>query len=215
MPALWEGMALVANVTGATPPVLLLSRSRAMLRRLTLLIEAAGFATRPFGSLPELLQSGLDGRCLVLQVSGRGDRDDAAEILRRITGRLPVILIADAADVCRGARALTSGMFDVFEMPFSPPDLLHSIEAAVGGAAAPDAGGLRAMEELTEREREVLQQLIQGDSAKVIGKRLGISPRTVEVHRARIMDKLAARNLADLVRIAMQELNAMSDHAAV
>jgi two-component system response regulator FixJ len=62
---------------------------------------------------------------------------------------------------------------------------------------------LRIFEELTERERQVLAQVIGGASNKVAGRRLGISPRTIEVHRAHIMEKLGARNAADLVRIAL------------
>jgi two-component system response regulator FixJ len=193
---------------------LVLSRDPDMLARLMQLIEAEGFDAEGYASPAELFQGVPDGRCLVLAASTPGD-EEAGEVLRRTDGRMPVILISDGADVCRGARVLTERMFDVFETRFSPPDLLRSVEAAVGGSVESEGPRWPALEELTKREREVLQQLIMGHSAKVIAKGLGISPRTVEVHRARIRDKLSARNLADLVRIAMQGLNAMQGHALV
>ena len=119
----------------------------------------------------------------------------------------PVFIVAGENDASSAVEALKSGSFDCLVKPFDA----RSIVARVGGAIAAfrnrseqaDAANFPGHHLLTPREREVLMQLAEGASNKGVGRRLGISPRTVEVHRARIMNKIGARNAADLVRIVL------------
>jgi len=119
----------------------------------------------------------------------------------------PIFIVAGENDASSAVEALKSGSFDCLVKPFDA----RSIVARVGGAIAAfrnrseqaDAANFPGHHLLTPREREVLMQLAEGASNKEVGRRLGISPRTVEVHRARIMNKIGARNAADLVRIVL------------
>jgi two-component system response regulator FixJ len=100
------------------------------------------------------------------------------------------------------------GAHDFIEKPFDPHALVTSIRAALAADAKPaatmDTAILRRLELLTPREREILEQLVIGRSNKMIARELTISPRTVEIHRARVMEKIEAENLSQLVRIALK-----------
>jgi two-component system response regulator FixJ len=99
------------------------------------------------------------------------------------------------------------GAHDFIEKPFDPHALLTSIHNALAAGARPAATAnpeiLGRIERLTPREREVLEQLVIGRSNKMIARELTISPRTVEIHRARVMEKIGAESLSQLVRIAL------------
>ena len=124
----------------------------------------------------------------------------------------PVVLVSRKADVRSAVEAMKCGAVDVFERPLQFDGLLACLRNAVRNAAMRPKP-LRPVrlrpfpgrELLTRREREVLGQVAAGASNKEAGRMLDISPRTVEVHRSRIMEKLGARNAADLVRIVLQE----------
>jgi two-component system response regulator FixJ len=192
--------------------VAVVSRSEPVRRSLQMLLESDDLAVETYASSSALIQDAeaLHPGCMIF------DRDalPTGLSLRELLSGAPrtkVILLLAQTDLSRGLRHLISEVFDVFEMPFSPSDLLHSVRAAVDSHGRAElVYGQTALDGLTEREREILQHLVQGRSAKLIGRTLGISPRTVEVHRARIMDKLSARNLVDLVRIAVQSADASS-----
>jgi two-component system, LuxR family, response regulator FixJ len=107
--------------------------------------------------------------------------------------------------------AIKLGAFDFIEKPFDEARLLASIRGAVGWSRsknedeAPDISDLRSrFESLTERQRQVMELAATGLSNKEIATRLGISPRTVEIHRAWMMERMGARNIAELVRMAMR-----------
>jgi FixJ family two-component response regulator len=108
------------------------------------------------------------------------------------------------------------GALDVLEKPFSSDAIIDRVRAAVKVWRESQGGEIDGLANfsgrhlLTCREREVLAQVAKGASNKEAGRRLGISPRTVEVHRARIMDKLGARNAADLMRIVLSDANVRS-----
>jgi FixJ family two-component response regulator len=122
----------------------------------------------------------------------------------------PIVVVSRKADVRLAVEAMKCGALDVFERPLALSDLLACLRKAVKVPTPPRPrpAKLQAFpgrELLTRREREVLAQVAQGASNKEAGRLLSISPRTVEVHRARIMEKLNARNAADLVRIVLSQ----------
>jgi two-component system response regulator FixJ len=134
---------------------------------------------------------------------------DGLGLLQALSTRGPlpaVIVITGHAEVPLAVQAMKLGAHNFIEKPFDPHALLTSIRDALARGAKPattDPAILRRIELLTPREREVLEQLVIGRSNKMIARELTISPRTVEIHRARVMEKLGAENLSQLVRIAL------------
>ena len=123
-------------------------------------------------------------------------------------------MISGAADIAMAVEAMKYGALDFLEKPFSSDAIVDRVRAAVKvwretrGSESDGLANFPGRHLLTCREREVLSQVARGASNKEAGRRLGISPRTVEVHRARIMDKLGAKNTADLIRIVFSEASA-------
>jgi FixJ family two-component response regulator len=141
------------------------------------------------------------------------DLADGMEALERVkslrTGT-PVFILAEAAEVDLAVAAMKAGANDVITKPIDSERLVRAVRDALRRDVHLGAlqGGRRPVEirgfnQLTPREREVLQLITNGQSNKEAGRELGISPRTVEVHRARVMEKLGARNTADLMRIVL------------
>jgi two-component system response regulator FixJ len=130
------------------------------------------------------------------------------EIIRREMD-LPVIIITGHGDVPLAVQAMKAGAVDFIEKPFDDDRIVTSIGHALEiGSRARNRSAESKMAKsllslLTPRERSVLDKLIKGRSNKVAAHELGISPRTIEIHRAHIMDKMKAMNLSDLVRIAL------------
>jgi FixJ family two-component response regulator len=119
-------------------------------------------------------------------------------------------MISGAGDIPMAVEAIKSGAFDFIEKPFDLDAVVARVRRAIDAWARRGSAGFQRREFpghhlLTPREREVLAEIAAGASNKEAGRRLGISPRTIEVHRARIMDKLRAKNAADLVRIVLTE----------
>ncbi len=175
-------------------------------------LSAAGFAARSFGSAQDFLDAapGLAPGCVVADVRMAGI--DGLELLKMLAERdmpFPVVVISGHADVPMAVRAMKTGAVDFVEKPFSGATILDSIARAQDRLArsreeteaAEEARARLAL--LTEREREVLEGLAAGLPNKTVAYDLGISPRTVEAHRARIMEKMQARNLSHLVRLAL------------
>lgn len=136
---------------------------------------------------------------------------DILKALNAETYRAPVFVVSGDRDIALAVQAIKSGAHDYVLKPFDPQDVVARVRKAVSGRARQLsesrsrglAGNFPGRALLTPRECEVLASVTGGASNKETGRRLGISPRTVEVHRARIMDKLGARNAADLVRITL------------
>ena len=122
----------------------------------------------------------------------------------------PVVIMTGHGDVGIAVRAMKAGALDFIEKPFDDTAILTSIAEAIEKHASRsvtkpvDAEIAARLERLTAREREVLDLLVSGDPNKVIAYRLQISPRTVEIHRARVMEKMQAKSLPQLVRMAME-----------
>jgi len=137
------------------------------------------------------------------------------DILKELHGEdyaAPIFMISGHGDISMAVTAIKNGALDFIEKPFRGSELVTRLEEAIGAYArrqAQFAGSNIATlhfpgrEPLTRREREVLEQFTAGASNKEAGRTLGISPRTIEDHRANIMKKLGAKNAADLVRIVM------------
>jgi two-component system response regulator FixJ len=178
-----------------------------------MLIESAGFAAASFETAFAALDRCRTQRpdCIVTDVRMPGmDGIEFQEKLAENGIDVPVIVITGHADVPLAVRAMKAGASDFVEKPFSDDSILASIGQAIekGHARAarrpPNADLRGRLESLTAREREVLDLLVVGDPNKVIAYRLDISPRTVEIHRARVMEKMRARSLPELVRMAME-----------
>ncbi len=134
---------------------------------------------------------------------------DGLEVLARIreeNASLKVIMMTGHADVPAAVRAMQEGAVDFIEKPFSQDALLASLERASSARqkAVGASRNVSTMDRLSPRERQVLQGIVAGKTNKLIARDLGISHRTVEAHRARLMMKSGADSVADLVRIALQ-----------
>lgn len=172
------------------------------------LLDASGYEVATFGSAAAF-REGFDpggAGCILLDVRMPGmDGLTLLETLGADGQRVPVVMMTAHADVPMAARAMRAGAADFIEKPFAQATLLDSVAAAMARAGPPPDATLRArFERLTPRETEVLRQMVEGLPNKLIAHALGLSPRTVEIHRGRVMQKTGARSLAQLVRMAIR-----------
>ncbi|MFJ5488501.1 response regulator transcription factor [Hansschlegelia beijingensis] len=176
--------------------------------------DADGFRAECFSDGELFLARDSEGppACVLLDVLMPGM--SGLDVLRELNARgstSPVIMISGSADIPTAVDAIRHGALDFIEKPFDPLEVLQRVRNALAASEARAdatlrsgrAGEIAGADALTPREREVLVLIAGGQSNKEAGRRLGISPRTIEVHRARIMEKLGAKNAADLVRIVM------------
>lgn len=171
-----------------------------------------GVVVRTYTSGQDFLKDYDPGQpgCVVLDVR-LGDMDglDLHEQMKAGKVALPVIFISGYADVPMAVRALKAGAVDFLEKPIEPQALLNSIRQALDRDASNRSRQaqlgkfVECLQLLTWREREVLDLLVAGKSSKMIASRLGISVKTVEVHRSKIMAKTKAENVAELVRLVL------------
>lgn len=176
---------------------------------ISFLLETVGIECRCFESADAFL-AGHDGAatsCLVLDIRMPGMSGlELQDELRRRDWSTPIIFITGHGEIAMAVRAMRNGAFDFIQKPFKDQELLDSINAALVIARSQrqstrDVGELReAFDTLSPREREVMSLVTDGKPNKVIAFDLGVSQRTVEIHRARVMQKMGARNLAELVR---------------
>jgi two-component system response regulator FixJ len=182
--------------------------ARAALR---LLLETAAFTVRDYASAAEFLGDDVLGAACVISDLCMPGMDGLAlqrEVARR-RGDLPVVIVSGHGEVDLAVQAMKAGAVDFLEKPVEGGQLLASIRRAIvigehirtKNAEARTARHFLGL--LTPREKHVLDELVAGQSNKAAAQKLGISPRTVEVYRAQIMNKLKARGLSDLVRITI------------
>jgi two-component system, LuxR family, response regulator FixJ len=187
----------------------LIDDDEAVRRALAFLLGTAGLAVKVYESALLFLEKfdSADAGCIVTDVRMPGM--DGIQLLRRLNelkNKLPVIVLTGHADVPLAVEAMKFGAVDFIEKPFSDDVLLGVIQSALARSSqsAGDVSQIRArIATLTPREKEVLDGLLAGHPNKTIAFDLGLSPRTVEVHRANVMTKMGASSLSELVRMAL------------
>ncbi len=178
---------------------------------IALLLTSYGHRVKAYQNAIDFLRdldNGADA-CVVTDIRMPGQNGiDLLATLRETHPHLPVILITGHGDVPLAVRAMKLGASDFLEKPFHEDQLSDAVIRALGQPRAStldESMIARAkVSTLSQRERQTLEALIKGHPNKVIAHQLGISPRTVEIHRANLMTKLGATNLPEVVRIALQ-----------
>ncbi len=192
-------------------PVYIVDDDAAVRDSLRMLLESAGHEIRSYNSARSFLSDAdMDAGCLVVDIRmpGMSGLELQEELVRRNI-MLPVIVITGHGEVPLAVRAMAAGAVDFVEKPFDDQRMLDSVSRAlqIGHQKRDRAGAAQAARDLlallTPRERDVFDHLVKGCPNKIVGHELGISSRTVELHRAKVMSKLQARSLSDIVRIAL------------
>lgn len=196
----------------ATPSVFIVDDDDAVRDSLGLLLRSAGLQSQDYASAEAFLEdfnTDMVG-CLVLDIRMPGM--NGLELQAKLTQRkstLPIIFITAHGDIPMAVEAVRMGALDFVQKPFDDTEIVGKVSAAMEDGQRVHQ---KAMEQsvvrdhlatLTARERHVMDQVVQGKANKVIASDLGISQRTVEIHRARVMDKMKVNSLAQLVRAVL------------
>jgi two-component system, LuxR family, response regulator FixJ len=201
------------NSTNARPTIFVVDDDAAVRDALKLLLRSVGHAVETFGSAQEFLDAYGEDRagCLVLDIRMPGM--SGLELQQKLNEKhsiLPIIFITGHGDVPMAVEAMQAGAVDFIQKPFRDQDLIDRINQALekdssNRAALGERNDIRRrLETLTPREREVLDLVVHGKANKVIAGDLKLSQRTVEIHRARVMEKMQASSLAHLVRMVLE-----------
>lgn len=193
------------------PLVHLVDDDEAIRRSVGFSLKTSGFRVSAYDSGVELLKSAgsLDHGCILLDIRMPGM--DGLEVQRKLQEKgvaLPVVIMTGHGDVTLAVQAMKAGAVDFIEKPFEKAVLLSAVEEAFRRLDRAEATADRSrdaatrLQALTPRERDVLEGLAKGLPNKTIAYDLGISPRTVEIHRANLMSKLGVRSLSEALRIA-------------
>jgi len=189
----------------------LVDDDEAVRRSIGFMLKTSGFHVRAYESGLQLLKAGseLESGTILLDIRMPGmDGLEVQQALKERGVPLPVIIMTGHGDVSLAVQAMKAGAVDFIEKPFEKAVLLSAIEQAVGRLKRSAASRERAdeaavrLQALTPRERDVLDGLARGLPNKTIAYDLGISPRTVEIHRANLMTKLDVRSLSEALRLA-------------
>ena len=196
----------------SSPTVYVVDDDDGMRRALDTLLSTVGYKTAVFSRPSEFLATFKPDSpgCLVLDIrmpdmSGL----ELQQHLNRIGSMLPVIFITGHGDVPMAVQAMKEGAFEFIQKPFRDQDLLDRINHALKqdvenrNTVARRAEVLHRLESLTPRERQVMDLVVDGAANKVIAIDLDLSERTVEIHRAKVMEKMGARSVAHLVKLQL------------
>jgi two-component system, LuxR family, response regulator FixJ len=195
-----------------SPVVFIVDDDEAVRNSLRLLLKSVGLAASALPSAQEFLDMYKPAQpgCLVLDVRmPRMSGLELQELLNREGAVIPVIFITGHGDIPMAVEAMQAGAFDFLQKPFRDQQLIDCIQRALEKDRASrtelnERSRIRErLESLTPREREVLALVANGKANKVMAADLGVSQRTVEIHRARVMEKMGASSLAQLVRMVM------------
>jgi len=193
------------------PLVHLVDDDEAIRRSASFMLRTSGFVVKTYASGQELLAVGkqLEAGCILLDVRMPGmDGLEVQQALLEQGTRLPVVVMTGHGDVSVAVQAMKAGAVDFLEKPFEKAQLLSALQEGMerlsqaGGRVARADEASARLDVLTPREREVLAGLVRGHPNKTIAYDLGISPRTVEIHRANVMSKLGVASLSEALRIA-------------
>jgi two-component system response regulator FixJ len=180
-------------------------------RSVGFMLKTSGYRVQSYSSGAEILKEAksLETGCILLDIRMPGmDGLEVQQALRDHGVAMPVIIMTGHGDVPLSVRAMKAGAIDFIEKPFEKEVLITAIESGFAELRRADLGREKAkdagvrLQVLTPREREVLDGLAQGLPNKTIAYDLGISPRTVEIHRANLMTKLEVRSLSEALRLA-------------
>ena len=195
-----------------TPTVFIVDDDAAIRFAMQALMDSVNLNHEIFASADEFLEKMTDQRpgCLVLDIRmpGLGGLELQEELIKR-GNTLPIIFITGHGDVPMAVEAMQKGTVDFIQKPFRDQELLDRIREALATdeerreQQQHHAEVASRLDRLTNREREVFDLVVTGKPNKVIAYELGVSQRTVEIHRARVMEKMQARSLADLVKMHM------------
>jgi FixJ family two-component response regulator len=205
-------------VTAArTGEVFVVDDDPAVRSTLSAVFQRAGYQVTCFADGAALVAAARSGTplCIILDVHIPGK--SGLDILKQLNAQdypVPIFMMSGQGDIAMAVDAIKNGALDFIEKPFRGSDVVARIEAAIDARTQRDTGNgsgepqrfyFPGREPLSRREQDVLAQIVAGASNKEAGRKLGISPRTIEVHRAHVMQKIGARNAADLIRIVMSE----------
>lgn len=214
---------LLSSSEASQSSVYVIDDDESVRRSLVILLRSAGIQAQDYADaitfLRDLTRLASKHGCVVTDV--RMPEMDGLELLQRIRESdisLPVIVMTGHGDVRMAVQAMKMGAFDFIEKPFETPAVLAAVGAALNSNANQDraerSGSDRRLIMATEaaekiaslspRERDVLNLLLEGKQNKTIAQELGLSPRTIEMHRARMMERLGARSLSEAVRHAIR-----------
>jgi len=185
----------------------------AIRKLLSTVFERAGYQVTCFAEGASLLAAAraVTPTCIILDINipGRSGLD----ILKQLNAEdypAPIFMISGQGDVPMVVDAIKNGALDYIEKPFLPSEVVKRVKESIEArshrstnAANPRSFRFPGREPLSSRECDVLAQIVAGASSKEAGRELGVSPRTIEFHRARIIEKVGAKNTADLIRIVM------------
>ncbi len=201
----------------AEPTVFVVDDDDAVRRFLGGLIASVNLAVETYPSAQEFLAAYQPGRpgCLLLdmRMPGMSGLELQKELAERAI-ELSVIILTGHGDVATAVHTMKAGAVDFIEKPFNNELLLDRIQKAVADSVEADSTRVKRdeivgrVDLLTPRERQVLDMVVAGETNKGIGRRLDISEKTVEIHRAKVMEKMQAKSLADLVKmVAIVEIS--------
>jgi FixJ family two-component response regulator len=194
------------------PTVFVVDDDSGVRSSIRILLKSVGINTTVFASAKEFLAAYDPSQpgCMVLDIRMPGMSGMELQLeLNRLGAVIPVVFITGHGDVPMAVEAMQQGAFDFLQKPFRDQDLIHRIQKALERDAAHRSAlrqteAIKArLESLTPREREVLELLADGKQNKVMAGELGLSQRTVEIHRSNVMDKMQARSVAQLVRMLL------------
>ena len=200
------------NETEHDGTIYIVDDDQAIRHAMSLLMKSVGLQCEIFESADDFLSEHSNDRsgCLVLDIRmpGMGGLE-LQEKLREMDCTLPVIFITGHGDIPMAVEAMQKGAFDFIQKPFRDQELLDRIQDALKTEREQRSRREKQsvvrdkLSRLTKREHEVFDLVVTGKPNKIIAHELGVSQRTVEIHRARVMEKMEARSLADLVRMQL------------